>query len=245
MPVPPAVPPALVGRVFRGSDVVRRGILTAAQLRSSAWRRIRHDVYVDTAVPDTHLVRAAAVALLVPSGAAFGGLTAAALWGVPDLVDADDPVEVVVPTGVRWSPAADVVVRTAELAGGTERRHGLPVTDRRRTAVDLARRQRWPTAWPSRRRRRGPGWSCASAGCRRRWLSTGWWSRAGSWLRLPQQRAALEYDGVWHAEAGQFARDRARLNALQAAGWRVVFVTARDLHHPEELVARVLAALAA
>jgi hypothetical protein len=52
----------------------------------------------------------------------------------------------------------------------------------------------------------------------------------------PQQRLALEYDGAWHAEPGQFARDRERLNRLTAAGWRVVFVTAADLHRPTLLV---------
>jgi hypothetical protein len=61
----------------------------------------------------------------------------------------------------------------------------------------------------------------------------------------PEHRVAVEYDGAWHAEPGQFARDRQRLNRLQAAGWRVVFVTAADLHRPGELVARVAAALAA
>jgi hypothetical protein len=59
----------------------------------------------------------------------------------------------------------------------------------------------------------------------------------------PEQRVALEYDGLWHAEPGQFARDRARLNRLTAAGWRVVFVTAADLHHPEQVIARLAAAL--
>jgi hypothetical protein len=60
----------------------------------------------------------------------------------------------------------------------------------------------------------------------------------------PEQKVAVEYDGVWHAEPGQFARDRQRLNRLQAAGWRVVFVTAADLHRPDELVRRIAAALA-
>ena len=36
----------------------------------------------------------------------------------------------------------------------------------------------------------------------------------------PEQRLALEYDGLRHAEPGQFARDRERLNRLTAAGWR-------------------------
>ncbi|MGY1760495.1 hypothetical protein ACI79G_13110 [Geodermatophilus sp. SYSU D00779] len=60
----------------------------------------------------------------------------------------------------------------------------------------------------------------------------------------PEHCVAVEYDGAWPAEPGQFARDRQRLNRLQAAGWRVVFVTAADLHRPDELVRRIAAALA-
>ncbi len=48
----------------------------------------------------------------------------------------------------------------------------------------------------------------------------------------PEARVAVEYDGLWHAETGQFARDRRRLNRLHEAGWRVFFVTAAELHHP-------------
>jgi hypothetical protein len=59
----------------------------------------------------------------------------------------------------------------------------------------------------------------------------------------PEHKVALEYDGLWHREAGQFVNDRRRLNRLQAAGWRVVFVTAADLHRPVELIARIAAAL--
>jgi hypothetical protein len=59
----------------------------------------------------------------------------------------------------------------------------------------------------------------------------------------PEHRLALEYDGLWHGEPGQFQRDRRRLNALLAAGWRVVFVTAADLHHPERLLRRIAEAL--
>nr|WP_239520596.1 DUF559 domain-containing protein [Blastococcus saxobsidens] len=59
----------------------------------------------------------------------------------------------------------------------------------------------------------------------------------------PEHKVAVEYDGLWHAEAGQFARDRQRLNRLQAAGWRVVFVTAADLRDPVALIARIAFAL--
>lgn len=59
----------------------------------------------------------------------------------------------------------------------------------------------------------------------------------------PDRKVALEYDGLWHAGPGQFAKDRQRLNVLQAAGWRVVFVTAVDLRREAELLARIRAAL--
>jgi Protein of unknown function (DUF559) len=61
----------------------------------------------------------------------------------------------------------------------------------------------------------------------------------------PKHRLAVEYDGVWHAEPGQFAADRQRLNRLTAAGWRVLFVTAEDLRRPQQLLARIGAALEA
>jgi very-short-patch-repair endonuclease len=60
----------------------------------------------------------------------------------------------------------------------------------------------------------------------------------------PEHRLALEYEGAWHGRPQQVAKDRARLNRLTACGWRVVFVTAADLHDPVRLVARIAAALA-
>jgi very-short-patch-repair endonuclease len=63
-------------------------------------------------------------------------------------------------------------------------------------------------------------------------------------LAFPEQRVAVEYDGAWHAEQGQFAKDRRRLNALLAAGWRVVHLTAADLRTPDAVAARVRALLA-
>jgi very-short-patch-repair endonuclease len=63
-------------------------------------------------------------------------------------------------------------------------------------------------------------------------------------LALPQFRLAIEYDGTWHVLREQLERDRSRLNALQAAGWTVVHVTAAMLRHPDELVAQIRAAVA-
>lgn len=59
----------------------------------------------------------------------------------------------------------------------------------------------------------------------------------------PEHRLALEYDGLWHGEPGEFRRDRQRLNRLTAAGWRVLFVTAAELRNPEALLARIAQAL--
>jgi very-short-patch-repair endonuclease len=58
----------------------------------------------------------------------------------------------------------------------------------------------------------------------------------------PELRVALEYEGAWHTT--RIAEDRRRIEALQAAGWRVLFVTAADLHSPGRLLARIGAALA-
>lgn len=63
-------------------------------------------------------------------------------------------------------------------------------------------------------------------------------------LALEEWKIAIEYDGAWHALREQLAKDRARVNALTAAGWLVVHVTADMLAHPERLVAAVRAAIA-
>lgn len=58
----------------------------------------------------------------------------------------------------------------------------------------------------------------------------------------PELRFAVEYDGAGHVD--RLAQDRRRLNALQAAGWRVFFVTAADLRDPTRLLLRIAAAMA-
>jgi len=64
-------------------------------------------------------------------------------------------------------------------------------------------------------------------------------------LAYPEAKLAIEYDGRWHEESGQFARDRRRLNALHAAGWRVIHVTAADLYDLEPILAAIRNALTA
>lgn len=63
-------------------------------------------------------------------------------------------------------------------------------------------------------------------------------------LAFVAQRVAIEYEGSWHWEPGQLRRDRRRLDRLTAVGWRVVHVTAADLHNPDVMLARVRSVLA-
>jgi hypothetical protein len=62
-------------------------------------------------------------------------------------------------------------------------------------------------------------------------------------LGWPDRRVAVEYDGAGHADPGQMRRDRARLNRLLQAGWRVIHVTATDLSRLDRIVRLVRALL--
>ena len=135
-----AQPDALGGAVFRGSDALSGGMLTRGQLRTRAWRRLRPDVYADAALPLTHRLHARGVALVAPPSAVFGGRTAAVLEGARHLAGPDEPVEVVLPPGVRWHPGGGVLVRTATTAGAVVTDGLLSWTERTRTALDLLRR---------------------------------------------------------------------------------------------------------
>lgn len=63
-------------------------------------------------------------------------------------------------------------------------------------------------------------------------------------LAVAARRVGIEYDGAWHALREQLAKDRYRLNALAAAGWTIVHVTADLLARPRDVVALVRSALA-
>jgi hypothetical protein len=139
VPSPPARPPQLVGRVFRGSSVVAEGLLTKKQLRSSIWRRLRQDVYADAALAVTHRLMVSAVGLTLPEGAGFIGRSAATLWGVTDVADPADPVEVVVPAVSRWNPGPGVRVRLLPNGQQLVRRGRWLCTSRVDTAVDMIR----------------------------------------------------------------------------------------------------------
>lgn len=292
--VPPAAhrPDELLGRVFRGSEAVRSGLLTRHQLQSSAWRRLFPDVYACVSVEPSHLLRARAVADVLLPGAVASGLTAAVLWGV-ELAGPRDDVEFTVPPGVRGGAVDGLrLTRRRLLPEEVSLRAGVRVTSPLRTATDLCRIRPLDEAVavldrfvaarvvgldevrPAAARLTGrdcrhvrsvaalaDGLAGSPQETRVRLLvhRSGLPDPVAQHVVLdargrfvarvdfawPQLRLALEYDGEWHAEPGQFGRDRRRLNRLTAAGWTVVFVTAADLHHPERLLARIAEALLA
>jgi hypothetical protein len=286
----PARPPALRGKVFRGSTQVRAGVLSPAQLRSSAWRRLFPDVYACASLPVTHHRRARAVAGLLLPGAVLSGRSAAVLWGV-DAAGPEDPVECTLAPTRRCGAVRGVHVTRRQLPDGdVVHRHGVLVTTPLRTALDLARiqppdeavvqldqflRSRLVTLAELRMAAAastGPGCrAIRQAADRADGLAQ---SPQETRVRLllhasslprpiaqhvvhdaegrfvaqldfgwPEQKVALEYDGVWHGQAQQVGKDRRRLNRLTAAGWTVIFVTAEDMRDPIVLLARIEAAL--
>lgn len=65
-------------------------------------------------------------------------------------------------------------------------------------------------------------------------------------LGYPHWLIAVEYEGSYHYEGGveQARRDNERHEAMRAAGWRVLLVTALDLRDPRRFLARLAAAIA-
>ncbi|GAA4286915.1 DUF559 domain-containing protein [Georgenia daeguensis] len=58
-------------------------------------------------------------------------------------------------------------------------------------------------------------------------------------LAWPELRVVVEYDGSYHDDPRQVARDRARVNALRAAGWTVLVVDRPQFARRDDLVAMV------
>jgi hypothetical protein len=139
MPPEPHRPRSLQWQVFRGSEAITRRLLTAHQLRSSAWTRVGHDVYADARLDRDHGLACRAAGLWLPDGAALAGPSAAYLYGVEHAAKYTDDVHVIAPPTGRMAGRQGIRVHrarisTAELvtAGGAVR------TTAPRTAWDLA-----------------------------------------------------------------------------------------------------------
>ncbi|MGE5827294.1 MAG: DUF559 domain-containing protein [Micromonosporaceae bacterium] len=140
MPRSGELPAPLRNKCFSGRAAIERGLLSPKQLRGSAWRRLFHGVYVDSTLPETHLLRcAAALAYLLPKGSVIAGASAATLWGA-GLAGPVDPVEALVPRPLRVGPSRGLRLHVGTLRPDEVVRVGrLPVTSPLRTCWDLAR----------------------------------------------------------------------------------------------------------
>jgi hypothetical protein len=58
-------------------------------------------------------------------------------------------------------------------------------------------------------------------------------------LAFPEERVLIEYEGAYHFDGIQIARDDVRLRRLVEAGWRVIRVSAADLRNLDAVVARI------
>ncbi|SCF32983.1 hypothetical protein GA0074696_4498 [Micromonospora purpureochromogenes] len=125
--------------MFFAREAVHGGLLTRGDLRSSAWRRVFHNVYADARLDLSHRGRCrAAASWLFPPGCAIAGRSAVALYGGVS-PRADDPVEVLVQPASRFGPLSGLLIHVAPWREGEVRLvDGCAVTTPVRTCWDLA-----------------------------------------------------------------------------------------------------------
>jgi very-short-patch-repair endonuclease len=140
VPRAPRRPPELSGKIFLARTALASGLLTRAELRSSAWRPVLQGIYADATLSVTHAHRCIAVSrYLLPGSGAIGGRSAVSLYGSRLGAGPNEPVEVVVPPTARIGRTAGLRLHVAELPEvDVGRRHGLRVTTPARTCWDLA-----------------------------------------------------------------------------------------------------------
>nr|WP_213455375.1 hypothetical protein [Micromonospora sp. NBRC 107566] len=131
MPPQPHRPPDLQGRVFRGAEAIRRGLLTEHQLRSQAWIRLRQDVYADARLDRDHTLVCRAVALRTPPGIVIAGPSAAYLHGIDHAATFTDDVHIIAPTGTRVSAQRGLRIHVTDLPPNDI----IPNTDPPRTTI--------------------------------------------------------------------------------------------------------------
>ncbi|MFI5835354.1 hypothetical protein ACIA5A_16930 [Micromonospora sp. NPDC051300] len=122
MPPHPHRPPQLQWQVFRGSDAVRRGLLSRHHLRGASWVRLRQDVYADARLDRDHALACRAVLLRMPPGTLVAGPSAAYLHGVGHAAGFTDDVHVLLPATVRADSHPGVRVHHAPVAGASDDR---------------------------------------------------------------------------------------------------------------------------
>ncbi|WP_431942732.1 hypothetical protein [Micromonospora marina] len=116
MPPHPHRPPELAWQVFRGSEAIRRGLLSRHHLRGASWIRLRQDVYADARLDRDHALACRAALLRLPPGAAIAGPSAAYLHGVEHAAGFTDDVHVLLPATVRADSQPGVRVHHAPMS---------------------------------------------------------------------------------------------------------------------------------
>ncbi|WP_262282761.1 hypothetical protein [Micromonospora sp. MA102] len=116
MPPQPLRPPELAWQVFRGSDAVRRELLTRHQLRGASWVRLRQDVYADARLDHDHALACRAALLRLPPGTLLAGPSAAYLHGVAHAAGPRDDVHVLLPATARAEAQPGIRVHQAPSA---------------------------------------------------------------------------------------------------------------------------------
>lgn len=79
MPIRPRRPAAPAAQVFRGSEALHHDLLTPDELRSSAWTRVRHDVYADARLDHDHELACRGALARLPPSTVIAGPSAAFL----------------------------------------------------------------------------------------------------------------------------------------------------------------------
>jgi hypothetical protein len=138
-----AVPADLVQGPFRGTEALRRGLLSRGQLRSSAWTRLFRGVYVHVSRAKDPRTRAEALRLCFPQARAVCGITAAWLWGVWTPPEGGDlPLVINRFPRQAGTPLVGLTRRQLKLYerdGDLSHVRGLTVTSPLRTCFDLMR----------------------------------------------------------------------------------------------------------
>ncbi len=125
---------------FRGSDAIRAGMLTPAQLRGPRFQRVFPDVYASAALPLDLVLRSHAAYLLFNGRGVLAGYSAAEALRAP-CAPVDAPAEVII-SGEHVRGRRGLIVRRDRLQANEARRlpTGVVVTTPVRTAYDLGRR---------------------------------------------------------------------------------------------------------
>ncbi|MCP3798489.1 hypothetical protein NLX83_04370 [Allokutzneria sp. A3M-2-11 16] len=132
--------------VFRGTEAIANGAVTATQLRSRRFVRLFRNTYATRTAPLTHELHCRAVALFAPPDSVITDASAATLRGVP-LAGPENPVDLLVSPARRISAVDGLVVRVARTTEAESTPwHGIRLAKPERLIYDMLRSSQLPDA---------------------------------------------------------------------------------------------------